>query len=286
MRSVIFEKEMAGLFEQAYSIEYFGGSQLVIDDDALLRWARQNNISPARTQLEALQRGIVPLRYVKNLRALKPVEQKLICSSKALICGCGGLGGIVIHLLARAGVGYLRLVDGDTFTLTNLNRQLLGESSNLSESKALAAAERVRAVNPLVEVEACNLMVQQDNVEPLIQGMDVVLDALDNLSGRFLLADSARKLGIPFIHAAVAGWWGQVSTFLPYSTHKLEAIYGELRSRDPAEEATGVLGPTAAVIGSLEALEAIRLLAGRTPAYTDKLLYFDGESGRMEILPL
>lgn len=277
---------MAALLERAYSVDYFGGSQLVIDDEALLRWAQEESISPAQAQLEALQKGILPLRYLKNLKALKPVEQKRICASKALVCGCGGLGGIIIHLLARAGVGYLRLVDGDTFALTNLNRQLLSETSNLAKSKALIAAERVRAVNPLIEAEACNLMIQKDNAVQLMQGMDIVLDALDNLPGRFLLADSAREQGIPFVHAAVAGWWGQVSTFLPHSTRNLQSIYGELRSRDPAEEATGVLGPTAAVIGSLEALEAIRLLAGRRPAYDDKLLYFDGESGKMEILPL
>lgn len=286
MQLTTFEKKMAALLERAYSVDYFGGSQLVIDDEALLRWAQEESISPAQAQLEALQKGILPLRYLKNLKALKPVEQKRICASKALVCGCGGLGGIIIHLLARAGVGYLRLVDGDTFALTNLNRQLLSETSNLAKSKALIAAERVRAVNPLIEAEACNLMIQKDNAVQLMQGMDIVLDALDNLPGRFLLADSAREQGIPFVHAAVAGWWGQVSTFLPHSTRNLQSIYGELRSRDPAEEATGVLGPTAAVIGSLEALEAIRLLAGRRPAYDDKLLYFDGESGKMEILPL
>ena len=130
------------------------------------------------------------------------------------------------------------------------------------------------------------VLIQQNNAQSLMEDMDIVLDALDTLPGRFLLADSARQQGIPFLHAAVAGWWGQVSTFLPHSTRDLESIYGELRSRDPAEESTGVLGPTAAVIGSLEALEAIRLLIGRTPAYSDRLLYFDGESGMMEILPL
>jgi len=280
-----FEK-MATLLEKAHSVDYFGSSQLVIDDDALLQWSRESNISPADAQVEALHRGIVPLRYLRNLKALKPIEQKKICSSKVLVCGCGGLGGIVIQLLARAGVGCLRLVDGDTFTLTNLNRQLLGETSNLAKYKAQIAAEQVRAVNPLVQAEECTLMVQPDNVESLMQGMDLVLDAFDNLPGRFLLADGARKLGTPFIHAAVAGWWGQISTFLPDSNYNLQNIYGELRSRDPAEEATGVLGPTAAVIGSLEALEAIRLLAGRTPAYRDQLLYFDGESGTMEIFPL
>jgi len=277
---------MATLLERAYSVDYFGATQLVIDDEPLLSCALGENISPAAAQTRALQEGIVPLRYLKNLNALRPSEQRSVSESKVLVCGCGGLGGIIIHLLARAGVGYLRLVDGDSFYPTNLNRQLLSDSLNLAQSKALVAAEKVRAINPLIEVEPFDFIVEQENVEKLVRSNDLVLDALDNLPGRFLLAETARSLGIPFIHAAVAGWWGQISTFLPRSPCDLKSIYGELRSRDPAEEAVGVLGPTASVIGSLEALEALRLLAGRQPAYSEKLLYFDGESGQMEIIPL
>lgn len=277
---------MQTLLERAYSIDYFGVSLSVIDDEAILNWARESGASPAEGQLRALQQEIMPLRYLKNLKALQPADQQRICSATALVCGCGGLGGIVIQLLARAGVGRIRVVDGDAFASTNLNRQLLSKTSNLSRSKALIAAETVRQVNPLVDVEACHLMIQTDNVGSLMRDVDLVLDALDNLAGRFLLANTARETGIPFLHAAVAGWWGQISTFLPHSRTTLKNIYGELQSRDPAEEAVGVLGPTAAVIGSLEALEAIRILIGKTPAYSDKLLYFDGESGQTEILPL
>jgi molybdopterin/thiamine biosynthesis adenylyltransferase len=88
------------------------------------------------------------------------------------------------------------------------------------------------------------------------------------------------------IHAAVAGWWGQMTTLLPDSSTGLHQIYGKKRSRDTAEEALGVLGPTAAVLGSLEALEALRLLTGKASAYSGTLLYFDGESGRTELLSL
>jgi len=267
-------------------MDYFGRSLVVIDDQALLDWAVQNRISPAVSQLQVLEAGILPLRYLKNLDAVSREEQKSICNSRVLVCGCGGLGGILIQLLARAGVGLLRVVDGDIFAPTNLNRQLLSESLNLLHSKALTAAKKIRAINPLIEVEAVNEMIQQENVESLLAGSDLVMDALDNLPARFLLAETAAALGIPFIHGAVAGWWGQISTFPPGSGCSLGNIYGKRRSRDPAEEAVGVLGPTAAVIGSLQALEAIRLLAGRPAAYSEKLLYFDGESGRMDVIPL
>jgi len=277
---------MTNFLEKAYSIDYFGTSQLVIDDQTLIEWADRESISPARAQLQVMEQGIVPLRYLKNLQALELGEQKLICSSKVFVCGCGGLGGILIQLLARAGVGLLRVVDGDIFAPTNLNRQLLSESENLGQSKALTALEKVQAINPLIEVEAVNDMVQHENVESLLRGLDLVIDALDNLPARFLLADAAHNLGIPFIHGAVAGWWGQITTLLPQASQNLKNIYGGRRARDPAEEVMGVLGPTAAVIGSLQALEAIRLLAGREPAYSLKLLYFDGESGRMDVIPL
>jgi molybdopterin/thiamine biosynthesis adenylyltransferase len=112
------------------------------------------------------------------------------------------------------------------------------------------------------------------------------VDALDNIEGRLHLAAAARHLMLPFIHGAVAGWWGQVSTFLPTSPYDLTNIYGAKRSRDPAEQELGVLGPAAAIIGGLQALEAVRILCGRLPVYSELLLYFDGESGRMEMIPL
>ncbi len=276
----------ATLLERAHCLDYFGSPQRVIEDEPLLSWACQANISPPAAQMAALREGIIPLRYLKNLTALKLSEQRSICAGRVLVCGCGGLGGIIIQLLARAGVGHLRVVDGDVFYASNLNRQLLSNVSNLSHSKALIAARETQKINPLIRVEPVNLIMEQRNAAELVRDNDLVLDALDNLAGRFLLAESAREEGIPFIHAAVAGWWGQISTFMPHSSCDLKSVYGGLRSRDPAEEATGVLGPSAAIIGSLEALEAMRLLAGKNPVYCDKLLYFDGESGQTELIPL
>jgi molybdopterin/thiamine biosynthesis adenylyltransferase len=189
-------------------------------------------------------------------------------------------------LLARAGVGHLRLVDGDLFVQSNLNRQLFCDTRRLSHPKAQVAGEQVRIVNPFVEVEVFNEELERGNVETLIGGMDLVLDALDNIETRFLVAETARQLSIPLIHAAVAGWWGQISTFLPGSAIDLGAVYGKRRSRHPSEDTVGVLGATAAVIASLEALEALRILCGRKSVYAEQLLYFDGETGRTEVVPL
>jgi len=281
-------KETGRLYleEIAYTIDYLGESQLVIEDDALLEWASQAGISPRNAQIEALQRRIIPLRYAKNFRSLTLAEQRRICESRVLVCGCGGLGGILINLLARAGVGTLRLVDGDVFNPTNLNRQWFCDTQALSRPKAEVAGERVRAMNPLIEVEVFATLMDEDNTGALVKGVDLVMDALDNLPGRFLCAEAAKHMGVPFIHAAAAGWWGQISTFLPESFLSLHDIYGPEAERDPAEDLLGVLGPAPAVIGSLAAFEAIRLLSGRNAAYADQLLYLDGESGRMDVVPL
>jgi molybdopterin-synthase adenylyltransferase len=274
------------LVDLAYPSNESGESRTVIEDGSLLDWSVQKGIPPTEAQIDALEAGIIPLRYVRNFSALNLSEQTRICRSRVMICGCGGLGGILVNLLARVGVGSFRLVDGDTFAPSNLNRQLLCETQHLSQPKALAAKARVHAINPLVEVDAFSETLDEANAEAILQGMDLVLDALDNLPGRFVLAEVAHRLGIPFIHAAATGWWGQVSTFMPDSPLDLTAIYGTKRSRDPAEMAMGVLGPAPALIGSLQAFEAIRLLSGRQPAYVNRLLFFDGESGVMELIKL
>ncbi len=263
-----------------------GGTRLVIDDRPLLEWAAEQGVSPRGAQILALRQEILPVRYLKNFEAIGFPGQIRLCESTALVCGCGGLGGVIIQLLARAGVGQLRLVDPDVFVASNLNRQWMSDTAVLGRSKAATAAERVRAINPLVEVEAHAVELDVNNAFELLNGIGLAIDALDNLTARFDLEAGAVRRSIPFIHGAVAGWWGQISTFMPGSDHSLTEIYGARRQRDPAEEAMGVLGPTAAVVGSLQAMEAMRILTGREPAYKDRLLYFDGETGTSTILPL
>ena len=274
------------LTEKAYSVDYLGKPQLVIDDGDLLAWAAEEGIPPVEAQILVVEKGIIPLRYLKNLGALNLAEQRRLCSARVLICGCGGLGGISVNLLARAGVGYLRLVDRDTFVPSNLNRQWACDTAQLSRPKATVAAELVKAINPLIEVDVHVEPLEEENVRYLMQGMDLVLDAVDNIETRFLLIEWTSRWRIPFIHAAVAGWWGQISTFLPGSALSLEAIYGKRRSKDASEETVGILGPTASIIGSLQVMEAIRILSGKPAAYVGRLFYFDGESGQGEFVPL
>lgn len=274
------------LSDLSYPFEHAGNVLTVIEDQSLIGWAVENELSPREAQDQALREGIVPLRYVKNLFALDPAEQQRICRSTVFICGCGGLGGILINLLARAGVGCLRVADCDVFSDSNMNRQWLSNTRRMFRPKVEAAIDAVAAINPFVQIESHMVRVDEENVKDLIRGTDIVLDALDNIPGRITLSEAARHLEIPFIHAAVAGWVGQVSTFLPGAEAGLSRIYGSRLAKDPSEEALGVLGPTAAVVGSLQALEALRILARKQPAYANRLLHINGETGRMKILQL
>ncbi len=270
----------------AHCIDYLGKDQPVIEDEALLAWAGQRGIPQWEAQAAALEEEIIPHRYLKNFWSIGFAEQAKLCRSRILICGCGGLGGILVELASRCGIGRVRLIDMDVFAHSNLNRQLLSDPGNLEKSKVQAAVERIRMVNPLTVTEPIAEKLEEGNAVQVLDGVDLVLDALDNIEGRIVLASTAQRLGISFIHAAVAGWWGQISTFLPDSAIGLSSIYGSRRRKDRAEEAAGVPGPTPAIIGSLSALEAVRILTGKPAAYSGQMLYFDGESGTFTLLPL
>ncbi|MEM5787660.1 MAG: HesA/MoeB/ThiF family protein [Syntrophobacteraceae bacterium] len=274
------------LVDLAITVEYAGEQKLIIDDEDLLAWARENGRTPGEAQIVALESGIVPHRYLKNLTALTLSEQLRICGSAVFVCGCGGLGGTLVNLLSRAGTGFLRIADCDVFAPSNLNRQLLSDIHQMSRPKAETALDSIAAINPFVRVESRTVLLDQSNAESLVSGCDLVLDAMDNIAGRFALAEAAARLNIPFVHAAVAGWWGQVCTFPPGSRVSLSNIYGNRRVKEDAEDAVGVMGPAAAVIGSLQAFEALRILSGRQPSYANRLLYFDGETGEIVFLPL
>ncbi|MEN6321259.1 MAG: HesA/MoeB/ThiF family protein [Syntrophaceae bacterium] len=283
------QRETAGnvcLEDLAYPIDELGDSQLVIEDKALLEWANSSGISPLNAQIEAFQRRIIPLRYAKNFHALTLAEQRRICESRVLVCGCGGLGGVLINLLARAGVGTLRIVDGEVFVPSNLNRQWFCDTEKISHPKAEVTGARVRTINPFIEVEVFATLMDENNAGSFIDGMDLVIDAMDDLASRFHLAEAAKHMKVPFIHAAAVGWWGQISTFLPESFLDLHSVYGHGEEQNQADDVMGVLGPAPAIIGGLAAFEAIRLLSGRNSAYADQLCYLDGESGRMDVIHL
>ena len=139
-------------------------------------------------------------RYMRNIPALTEKECLLLKEKRILVVGCGGLGGHIIDMLARIGIGCLRVVDGDVFDATNLNRQLLSQVSLLGTSKAKAAAEHITRINPDIVVEVFDEFMTEANVQTLISGCDIVMDALDNVAGRRILAAACETANIPYVY--------------------------------------------------------------------------------------
>jgi molybdopterin/thiamine biosynthesis adenylyltransferase len=233
-----------------------------------------------------LDAGQVPERYLRNVGTIGAAGQARLLAARVAVVGAGGLGGTVIELLARYGVGYLRIIDGDTFAAHNLNRQLLATESSLGESKAAAAAARVARVNADVAVDAVPHMLDTANAAALLTGMDVIVDALDTIGDRLLLGRTARHLAIPLVHGAVAGFTGQVTTLLP-GDPGLERIYhppvGPSRG---VETILGTPAATPAVVAALQAQEVVKLLTGVGQPLSRKLLYIDTEYNIFETLTL
>ena len=156
-----------------------------------------------------------PHRYDRNREALSAQECEALAGKRVAVVGCGGLGGSVIEALARIGVGYLRVIDGDVFEESNLNRQLLCTEETLGREKAHVAAERVATINSTVEVEPVVTLLEESNAAELLGGVDCVVDCLDSLEARFWAAHACQKLGTPIVYGAIAGWFGQVCTVYP-----------------------------------------------------------------------
>lgn len=166
----------------------------------------------------------MPTRYIgmgyweivsRQMSIVTKSQQTRFKEAKVAVIGCGGIGGSVIEQLARMGVGNINLIDKDIFDLSNLNRQLISGLDTLAKEKSYSAKERVRNINPYVNVTAFNEELNEDNVEEVIGNSDVVIDALDNLVTRVIVSRAAKELGIPYVHGAIHGTMGQVSVFTP-----------------------------------------------------------------------
>jgi len=199
--------------------------------------------------------------------------QRKLAASRVLVAGAGGLGSAVAIYLATAGVGCLRIVDSDRVEVGNLNRQILHGEADIGKPKVESAREAIADLNSEVVVEPLVQTVDETNVQPLTEQCDLIVDAFDNLHGRFILNRAAIERGIPFIHGAVHGLEGRAMTVIPGRSACLRCLY---REDVPARGATPVLGATAAVMGSIEATEAIKLIVGIGRPLENRLLVYDG----------
>ncbi|HHT50439.1 MAG TPA: HesA/MoeB/ThiF family protein [Eubacteriaceae bacterium] len=212
-------------------------------------------------------------RYIKNMSMLSMEENLKLKNYKVCVVGCGGLGGYIIEMLSRLGIGTITIVDGDVFNTSNLNRQLYCDENSLGKNKAIMAKERIKTVNSLIKINAFTEYLTKDNGEQILKGQDVIVDALDNIATRKLLQFYGEKLGIPYVHGAIAGWYGQVSTIFP-GDKTLDIIYPNGQEKG-LENKLGNPSFTPALVGSIQVSEVLKILIGRGELLQNKILYIN-----------
>ena len=213
-------------------------------------------------------------RYMRQLimEGFGEPQQEKLAGASVLVAGAGGLGCSVCVYLAAAGVGRLRIVDDGVVELSNLNRQVAYSDQDIGIPKVEAMARRIGELNKGVQVQPHRVHMDDRNLPSLIKGCNAIIDALDNLPTRYAVNQAALALGVPIIHGAALGFFGQVMTILPGVTPCLMCLY---RGR-VTTGVTPVIGVTPGVIGLLQAVEAIKLLTGLGKLLTGTLLAFDG----------
>lgn len=213
--------------------------------------------------------------------------QERLLASSAVLVGCGAMGSVVAGLLARGGVGRLRIIDRDFVEPSNLQRQTLFTEADARESlpKAVAAERNLRAMNADVHVEPVVCDLTPRNAREMMSGFPLILDGTDNFETRLLVNDAAVAFGIPWIYAAAVGSYGVTLTILPGETACLACLLEGQNGKVAAEETcdtAGVLGSAVSVVASIEAGEAIKLLSGNTDALHHRLISCDVWSGRFQ----
>lgn len=210
------------------------------------------------------------------LKELGAEGQRKLAESKVAVVGLGGLGTVSSLYLALAGVGHLRLIDQDTVELHNLHRQVLYSERDLRYPKVEVSAKRLRKASPFVEVEPLAENLNANNVEKLLSGMDCVVDGLDNMRTRYLVNRACAKLKIPYVFGAAIGIEGNISVFAPPETPCLECVFPNVDDSSILTcDVRGVLGATPGIIGTMQAMEAIKVLAGIGSPLKGKLLICD-----------
>ena len=223
-------------------------------------------------------------RYERQLmiRGIGESGQERLKRARVVIGGAGGLGTPAAMYLAAAGVGTIRIIDSEQVDISNLNRQVLHWTKDLGRSKLDSLGEKLRQLNGQVEIEGISEPINEDNACRLTSGFDVILDGTDDLATRFFLNSAALKNGITFVHGAVFGFEGRVTTIIPGRTPCLGCLY---RGITPQQK-TPVIGVASAVVGSLQATEAIKYILGIGHLLANQLLVYNGFKMRFTTLAI
>jgi molybdopterin-synthase adenylyltransferase len=226
-------------------------------------------------------KGEINFRYSRQVlfpEIGKRGQEKLL-AARVLIVGCGALGASHTEMLSRAGLGCLRIVDRDFVEFSNLQRQTLFSESDAAERmpKAIAAKNRITAINSEIEVEAIIADVNHSNVEELIKGCDLMIDGTDNFQVRYLLNDACIKLGKTWIYGAAVSSYGTTMTIIPGKTPCLRCIFDEMpdAGSSPTCDTAGVIMPIIATVSAIQVSEALKIIVGDLGSLHGSLMQFD-----------
>ncbi len=225
------------------------------------------------------------IRYDRQMM-LKGWGEEAQCKVKAAriaLAGVGGLGSPVALYLAAAGVGFIRIIDPDIVSLSNLNRQIAHWGTDLGRPKVESAVMKITQLNPEVKVDAVNESITCDTAKDLFRDVHIVLDCLDSLSTRMIVNSECVRRGIPFIYAAVYGMEGYMTAIIPHKGPCLRCIYPH---DSPQTKKFPVLGTTPGVMGCLEATEALKFITGIGLLTVGRLIVYDGERMQFESVAL
>jgi len=196
--------------------------------------------------------------------------------SKICVIGVGGIGNPIVTQLTAMGIGKLKIVDRDVIEISNLHRQHLYTENDIGKVKVEVAVERLKGINPTVEIEAVPVSVSKYTAESIIKGFDVVIDALDSIDARYALNDACIKFDIPFIYAGALGMLGSVCTILPNKSACLRCIFPALTEDDmPTCSTEGVHPSILYLVSGVQVSETIKIITGQQPTLVNKLLYID-----------
>jgi len=222
-------------------------------------------------------------RYDRQIRVFGEESQEKLKNSKVAVVGLGGLGCPASLFLAAAGVGELKLIDFEGIELSNLNRQILHWEEDVGEKeKTTSAQEKLKRLNSDIEVEVFNVKISEKTLD-VLEDVHVILDALDNFETRYLLNEFAVEENIPYVHAAVEGTHGQMTTIIPGETPCLRCMFSEPPEK---KETFPILGTTSGLFGVMLANEVIKVLTGKGEPLKGELSIFDIGSNNFETVEI
>jgi molybdopterin/thiamine biosynthesis adenylyltransferase len=228
------------------------------------------------------------VRYARQIAIpeVGAAGQERLLASSAVIVGAGGLGSPVLLYLAAAGIGRITVIDSDPVDLTNLQRQIAHSMSDVGRNKAVSAAETARAINPDVEITARTERLSAENAPALLGGHGVVLDCTDNFATRYLINDACVLMGSTLVTAAISRFYGQIMTIVPRRGPCYRCLFPEppVAGSVPTCAQTGILGPVPGALGSLQALEAMKVLLGLDGTLEGRMLAIDTRVFDVELL--